>query len=122
MSTMRDSEHWTGNGAAGGTEPPRQDPRSIGDHGRRIHHDAAALAADVRGTTADLERYLTDRVKRQPYGTLGAAAALGYVLGGGFRSRLNIMLLGAATRFATALAVRELAAQIWQRDSTKERP
>ena len=118
---MRDAENSKGNGAAGGSEPPLQAPRSIGDHGRQIHHDAATLAAEVRGTTADLERYLTDQVKRRPYSTLGVAAGIGYVLGGGLSSRLTVVLLGAATRLATALAVRELGARILQRDSTSVR-
>lgn len=109
---MRDSENSKGNGAAGGSEPPLQDPRSIGDHGRQIHHDAAALAAEVRGTTADLERYLTDQLKRRPYSTLGVAAGIGYVLGGGLRSRLTAVLLSTATRVAMALVARELGARL----------
>jgi hypothetical protein len=109
---MRDAENSKGNGAAGGTEPPLQDRRSIGDHGRQIHHDAATLAAEVRDTTADLERYLTDQVKRRPYSTLGVAAGIGYVLGGGLRSRLTAVLVSTATRVAMALVARELGARL----------
>ena len=109
---MRDAENSKGNGAADGTEPPLQDPRSLGDHGRQIHHDAHALAAAVQEATDDLERYLTEQVEQRPYTTLGVAAGVGYVLGGGLRSRLTAILLGAATRFAMALAARELAARL----------
>ncbi|MBI4515982.1 MAG: hypothetical protein HY699_09240 [Deltaproteobacteria bacterium] len=109
---MRDSENSKGNGAAGGTERPLQDPRSISDHGRQIHHDAHALAAAVQEAADDLERYLTEQVEQRPYTTLGVAAGVGYVLGGGLRSRLTAVLFGATTRFAMALAARELAARL----------
>jgi hypothetical protein len=115
---MRDSENSKGNGAADGIEPPLQDPRSIGDHGRQIQHDAEALAAAVRDATDGVQRYLTAQVEQRPFNTLGVAAGVGYVLGGGLSSRLTVVLLGAATRLATALAVREIGARILQRDFT----
>jgi hypothetical protein len=106
MNAVRNSATWGANGAA---DPLLQDPRSIGTHARRIQRDAATLAAEVRDTTADVERYLSDRVRNQPYSTLGAAAGVGYVLGGGLRSPLTAVLLGAAARLASVLVVRELA-------------
>jgi hypothetical protein len=116
----------TGNGASSPIERQLQSLRSLEDHGRRIHHDAATLAAELRGTATDLERYLTDQVKRRSYSTLGVVAGIGYVLGGGLRSRLTVVLLGAATRLVAALAVRELGARILPDDSTsiqdKRRP
>jgi hypothetical protein len=51
---------------------------------------------------------LVDRVRRGPYATLGAAAALGYVLGGGLRTPLTLMMLSAASRIVGAQIVREL--------------
>jgi hypothetical protein len=114
---MRDSENSKGNGAAGGTEPPLQDPRTIGDHGRQIQHDAEALAATVRDATDGVQRYLTAQVEQRPFGTLGVAAGVGYVLGGGLSSRLTVVLLGAATRVAMALVARELGARILQSGS-----
>ena len=84
------------------------DARSLGDHCREIDHDAHALAAAVRDVTNDLEGYLTEQVHRRPYVTVGVAAGVGYVLGGGLRSRLTAVLLGAATRVALAVAAREL--------------
>ena len=114
---MSDAKHSNGpNGAPSGTE--RQGQCSLGDHGRQIHHDAHALAAAVQDATDDLECYLTEQVEERPYTTLGVAAGVGYVLGGGIRSRLTAVLLGAATRLATVLAVRELGARILPRDST----
>jgi hypothetical protein len=61
------------------------------------------------GAGDDIERYLTDRVRRSPYSTLGAAAGLGYVLGGGLRSPLTVMLFGAAARIVAAQIVREMS-------------
>ena len=105
------AEHSNGpDGAPSGTE--RQGQRSLGDHCRQIHDDAHALAAAVQEATDDLERYLTEQVEQRPYAPLGVAAGVGYVLGGGLRSRLTAVLFGAATRLAVALAARELAARL----------
>jgi hypothetical protein len=113
VSAMSDAENSHGpNGAPSGTGRQPQDARSLGDHGRQIHHDAHALAAAVQDAADDLERYLTEQVEQRPYTTLGVAAGVGYVLGGGLRSRLTAVLLGAATRLAVALAARELAARL----------
>ena len=66
----------------------------------------------MQEATDDLERYLTEQVERRPYTTLGVAAGVGFLLGGGLRSRLTAVLLGAATRLAMALAARELVARL----------
>lgn len=109
---MRESQPAHGNGAAGGSGARLQGRRSIGEHGRRIHRDAAALAAEVQGTTADLEHYLTEQVARRPYRTLGVAAGIGYVVGGGLRSRLTAVVLTTLARVAVALVARELGARL----------
>ena len=100
---MSDAENSTG---------PNGGPHSLGDHGREIYTDAQALTSAVRSATHDLERYLTEQVNRRPYTTLGVAVGVGYVLGGGLRSRLTGVLRGVATRVAVALVARELAARI----------
>ena len=115
---MSDSETSNGpNGAPGGTGCQAQDGRSLGDHCRQIHHDAHALAAAVQGAADDLERYLTEQVEERPYATLGVAVGVGYVLGGGLRSRLTAVLLNAATRLAMAVAARQFAARLSPRAS-----
>lgn len=63
----------------------------------------------IRFATVDLDRYLADRVRRQPVATLSIAAGVGYVLGGGLATRFTIDMLGIAARLAATLAVRELA-------------
>ena len=111
---MSDAENAKGNGAPSGPQWQPQEAQSLGDHGRQIHHDVAALAAAVRDATDGLQRYLTAQVGQRPYSTLGVAAGVGYVLGGGLSSRLTAMLLGAATRLAIALAARELGTRVLQ--------
>jgi hypothetical protein len=94
------------NGA--GDPSPAADGRSLGDHCREINQDAHALAAAVQDATSSLQGYLTAQVQSRPYVTLGVAAGVGYVLGGGLGSRLTGALLGVATRVALAVAAREL--------------
>jgi ElaB/YqjD/DUF883 family membrane-anchored ribosome-binding protein len=114
---MSDAENLKGNGAASGPEGQAPDTRSLGDHGRQIQHDAETLAAAVRDATDGVQRYLTENVEQCPYSTLGVAAGIGYVLGGGLSSRLTAMLLAAATRVAIAFAARELGARLLQGSS-----
>ena len=110
---MSAAENSTGpNGPFNGTGWQPQDPRSLGDHVRQIHHDAQALAAAVQDATHGLERYLTEQLDRRFYSTLGLAVAVGCVLGGGLSSRLTTALLGGARRLAMTLAVRELAVRL----------
>ena len=109
---MSDSDNSKGNGATTGTARQSQHPRSLGDHGREIHDDALALAAAAQSATEGVQRYLTEQVEERPYRTLGMAAGIGYVLGGGLSSRLTAVLFAAATRLATALAARELGARL----------
>jgi ElaB/YqjD/DUF883 family membrane-anchored ribosome-binding protein len=109
---------YAGNGASSPIERQPQSSRSLGDHSRQIQHDAEALAAAVRDATDGVQRYLTAQVKQRPFTTLGVAAGVGYVLGGGLSSRLTVVLLGAATRVASALVARELGTRILQHDST----
>ena len=108
---MKDAENSNGaNDASNGTE--RRGQRPLSDHYRQIHHDAGALAAALREAADEVERYVTQQVEERPYATLGVAAGVGYVLGGGLRSRLTAVMLGTATRFAMAMAARELAARL----------
>jgi hypothetical protein len=113
--------NWTGNGAVHEGDSRLADPRSIGDHARQIRKDATTLATEVRDTSADLEQYLNEQLKQHPYATLGVAAGLGYILGGGLRSKMTMVLLGLGTRLATTMVTQELAARIGSRDSAAVR-
>jgi len=68
----------------------------------------------VREATDGIQHYLAAQVQQRPLRTLGVAAGIGYVLGGGLSARLTVFLLGAATRVATALVARELGTRILQ--------
>jgi ElaB/YqjD/DUF883 family membrane-anchored ribosome-binding protein len=111
VSAVHEAGH-SGNGASCAAPPPHQEVRSLSDYGRQIQHDASALTATVQAATTGLESHLTAQVTRHPYGALGVAAGIGYVLGGGLRSRLTAALLGTATRLAMALAAREFGARL----------
>lgn len=114
---MSELENLKGNGAASGPERQPHNSRSLGDHGRQIQHDTETLAAAVEDAADGVQRYLTDQVTQRPFSTLGVAAGIGYVLGGGLSSRLTTVLLGTATRLAMALAARELGARLLQGSS-----
>ena len=91
---------------------PAGQPHGFADRVRQIGDDAQILSAAVRDAAADLESYLTEHVRRSPARTLAVAAGVGYVLGGGLRSRLNSLLLGVGARLAMAVAARQLGARI----------
>lgn len=118
---MNDNEMAHTTEAGDATPPATREPRSIGEHARQIQHDATSLAAEVRDTRSDLERTLTEQMTDRPWLTLGMAAGAGYLLGGGLRSRLTVVMLGAATRLVTAIAARELGARLTGHESTPAR-
>lgn len=89
-----------------------QDVRALADHGRQIQHDAEALAAHVRDATNSVQDYLTKQVEQRPMTTLGVAAGLGYLLGGGLSSKLTVLFLGAATRLGAAIVAREVGSRL----------
>jgi ElaB/YqjD/DUF883 family membrane-anchored ribosome-binding protein len=114
---MSDSVNLRGNGAMHGAEWPAQATRSLGEQGREIQHDAETLAAAVQDAADGVQRYLTQQVAQRPYSTLGVAAGIGYVLGGGLSPGLTRVLLNAAARVAMALAARELGTRLRQGSS-----
>lgn len=118
---MNDNEMANTTQAGDAIQPATREPRSIGEHARQIRQDATSLATEVRDTRNDLERTLTEQMTERPWLTLGMAAGAGYLLGGGLRSRLTVVMLGAATRLATAMAARELGARMTGHQSTPDR-
>ncbi len=109
------------NGAWSAANAEFVDERSLRQHAREIQHDATALAEAVRDASSAAQQTLTHQLKQRPYVTLGAALGIGYVLGGGLNSRLTVVLLGAATRFATVLATREISARLFPSSNTPPR-
>jgi hypothetical protein len=68
-------------------------------------------------TAAELERSLIEAVRQRPYRTLGAAAGIGYLLGGGLRSPLTGILFTMAARIVAQQALRELSGAVVQRSA-----
>lgn len=85
-------------------------PKHLTETGRQIRGDAQNLVTHVSEAGTELQSYVTDMVRDRPLVTLGVAAGVGYLLGGGLSSRLSVLALGVGTRFAMALAARELGA------------
>jgi hypothetical protein len=59
--------------------------RGLFDRVEHISNSAQELLTEARDTVRDLKKTLdiSDRMERHPYAMLAAAAAMGYVLGGG---------------------------------------
>lgn len=87
-------------------------PDSVRERGRIFQQDAQALAQSVRQSVELVRGYVSGQVEQRPYTTVGLAAGLGYVLGGGLASRITGTALGAAYRVGLALAARELNSRI----------
>lgn len=92
------------------------------DQGRQVQHDAEALIASLRETSTGVQDFLAIQVEQRPYSTLGMAAGVGYLLGGGLSSRLTVLLLGAGWRVATALVAREFGNRILPDTNEHELP
>lgn len=101
-----------GNGLSTADAGNGQDVRALADHGRQIQHDAEALAAHVRDATSSVQHYLTAQVEQRPMTTLGVAAGLGYLLGGGLSSKLTLLMFAAATRLGAAVIAREVGGRL----------
>jgi hypothetical protein len=84
---------------------------SLPEAGRLIGDDLRSLASHVEGAGSEMERFVTEQVRERPYAVLLAAAGVGYVLGGGLRSRLTPMLFGVATRLVTAMATNQFSSE-----------
>ena len=84
-------------------------PQHLSEAGRQIRGDAQQLASHVSEAGTELQSYVTEMVRERPLATLGVVAGIGYLLGGGLSSRLTVLALGVGTRFAMAMAAREMS-------------
>jgi len=83
--------------------------RELQEQTQRVRQDLAEFGDTARRTMSRWEDVLRDQLTRHPYGVLGAAAGLGYVLGGGVPPLIVRALLGAVGRVAVENAVISLA-------------
>lgn len=79
---------------------------SFGETGRHLVEDANVMAETVTDAATEITLYLHEQAARRPYVALGAAAGIGFVLGGGLSLRLTSTLL--------TIGGRLLVTQLWQ--------
>jgi hypothetical protein len=81
----------------------------IGQRVQEIESSAQHLLDEAKGVMSDLRDTLDlrSRVERHPYGTLLAAAAVGYVLGGGLFTSLTGSLVRLGLRLAAVPLVKD---------------
>jgi len=95
-----------GNGSVGQGQEHHQ---GFGARVDQIGSSAQQLWSEARGAVQDLSQTLDvrGRVQRHPYGTLLAAAGIGYVLGGGLFSPLTARILRLGIRLAALPLVKD---------------
>ncbi|HYB99912.1 MAG TPA: hypothetical protein VEC57_12345 [Candidatus Limnocylindrales bacterium] len=110
---MADNRNQVSNGAdASSRNQQQRGPQAILNSGRQIQGDVQQLATHVQETTNELTQVITDQMRQRPYTVLATAAGIGYLLGGGLSSRLTLLAFGMATRFAMAMAAREMGSWV----------
>ena len=83
--------------------------RELREQTERVREDLAEFSEAARRTMSSWEKVLREQLTRRPYAVLGAAAGVGYVLGGGVPPLVVRALLGAAGRVALENALLSLA-------------
>jgi hypothetical protein len=93
---MSEYEH-SGNGTHGNHRP------GFGQRVEHIGNSAQQMISEARDAVTDLKRTLDldGRMERHPYAMLAAAAAVGYVLGGGLLTSMTGRLIRLGLRAAT---------------------
>lgn len=83
------------------TQPANESPaHDLYERTQRVREDIVKLSGDARRTMVEWEGIVREQLIRSPYAVLGAAAALGYVLGGGVPRLLVRVALVAVGRIA----------------------
>jgi predicted NBD/HSP70 family sugar kinase len=106
---MSEHEH-SGNGAHGNHRP------GLGERVDHIGSSAQQMFTEARDGLADLKQMLDiqGRMERHPYAMLTAAAAVGYVLGGGLVTSLTGRLLRVALKVAAMPFIKDELVNIAQ--------
>lgn len=93
-------------GRLGGSEDPDICYEGYDTDGPVTRLDVQEAADDFLSSLSDLTQtanaYLRERTQSHPYATLGVAAGIGYVLGGGLASRATGLLLTVGGRLLAA--------------------
>jgi hypothetical protein len=80
----------------------------VSERRRSLQGDLSRLEETFEAAATEAERMVRDAVSAQPFLAVGAAAGLGFLLGGGLPRGTAALLLGAGTRLAGAWLEREL--------------
>ncbi|GEM_PF-6747253 len=83
----------------------------IYQEGQHVAENARMLSEQVRKVSREVEDVVRDRLNTRPYVTLGIAAAVGYVLGGGLPRWITRIAAEFGIRAALAAAVRRASEQ-----------
>jgi hypothetical protein len=84
--------------------------RSLRTHRREMRDATSQLTRSTRATMDDITLAWQLQAEKNPYLSLGAVFAAGYVLGGGVPVAAVRLALGVGARMAMSMAVRELIA------------
>jgi ElaB/YqjD/DUF883 family membrane-anchored ribosome-binding protein len=87
-----------------GSRDSNEDP--IAETSRHLVEDANVMAESMTDAATQINIYLREQATQRPYVALGAAAGIGFVLGGGLSLRLTTTLLSIGGRL--------LVTQLWQ--------
>ncbi|MBC7793755.1 MAG: hypothetical protein H7Z43_08605 [Clostridia bacterium] len=75
------------------------DSASFGDAGVRVRDDARQLMDSITSFTTQAQETITKTLDERPYVALGTAFGIGYLLGGGLRSKLTGLALTVGGRY-----------------------
>jgi len=109
-----DQEHSTSSEPLGDTNEFENIRHRFEETRRTLQEEAGSLMQTVSGAAQDVSSYVQTQLRERPYATLGAAAGLGFILGGGLSPRALRLLVRTGGRMATNYALREMLKPITQ--------
>jgi|SRR5579862_3454609 len=87
-------------------------------HAEEVVRTAVGLSAALGAAGDDLRHYLSECTAQKPLTTLAVALAVGYVVGGGPKTRLLSLLFSIGTSIGTRLAVATITREAAQSRSS----
>jgi len=100
---MKEAEH-SSESTRSASKRPHTGPR-VAD----LQADAEAVVTSVQVAARDAETFVRTQTTQRPYVSLGVAAGVGFVLGGGLSPKLTATLLGLGGRILVNAVLREVA-------------
>ncbi len=84
------------------------DVNKIATHMAEVRDNADDLAESFSETLDDVKHFVREQTRQRPYASLGVAASIGFILGGGLTVRVGSTLLGIGARVALNTVLREV--------------